>query len=99
MIERAASGDYEVKLLALDTGLDVSNFKSPRNGYDWGFSAEFTRTSEGARQWYKRVLQVPILNGYFYLPKPNDADRARVSNYAGAKYTYLTKGEFLKKFY
>jgi hypothetical protein len=99
MIDHAASGDYEIKLLASDTRLDVSNFKSPRNGYDWGFSAEFTRTDEGARQWYKRVLQVPLIGNCFFLPSPNDGDRVRVSTYAGAKYTYLTKEEFLKKFY
>jgi hypothetical protein len=99
MIERAASGDYEIKLLASDTRLDVSSFKSPKNGYDWSFSAEFTRTDEGARQWYKRVLQVPVIDSCFYLSTPNDADRARVAHYAGANYTYLTKEEFLKRFY
>jgi hypothetical protein len=99
MIEYAASGDYEFKLLALDTKLDVSNFKSPKNGYDWGFSAELTRTDEGARGWYKRVLQVPLIGNSFFLTLPTDTDRARVEHYAGAMYTYLTKEEFLKRFY
>jgi hypothetical protein len=97
VIEYAASGDYEFKLLALDTRLDVSNFKSPRNGYDWGFSAELTRTDEGSRGWYKRVLQVPVIGNCFFLTSPNDANRARVESYAGAKFT--TKEEFLRKFY
>jgi hypothetical protein len=99
MIEHAASGDYEFKPFAADTGMDISNFKSPRNGFDWGFSAEITRTNDGARWWYKRVLQVPLLGNCFYLPSPNDADRARVAHYSGQNYTCLTKEEFLKKFY
>ena len=98
MIERASSGDYEIKSLAADTKLDVSNFKSP-DGYDWAFIAEFNRTDVGLRRWYKRVLQVPLIGNCFYLPSPNDADRARVENYAGAKYTCLTKEEFRKRFY
>jgi hypothetical protein len=99
MIEHVASGDYDIKLLASDIRLDISNFKSPRNGYDWGFSAELTRTDEGARQWYKRVIQVPLIGNCFFLPSPNDADRARAAHYGGMNYTYLTKEEFLKKFY
>jgi hypothetical protein len=78
--------------------LDVSNFKDG-TGYEWAFIGEFTRTKDGIRSWYKRALQVPILDNCFFLSSPNDADRARVAHYAGANYTCLTREEFLKKFY
>jgi hypothetical protein len=99
MSEHAAANDYEIKWLATDISLDISNFKSLKNGYDWGFSAEFSRSERGLREWYKRSLQVPVIGNCFCLHKPNDADRTRVAHYPGVKYTYLTKEEFLKKFY
>ena len=75
MIERSASGDYDIKPLASDTMLDVSNFKDG-TGYEWALIGEFTRTKDGIRRWYKRALQVPVLDNCFFLPSPNDADRA-----------------------
>ena len=99
MVERSAAGAYEIKFLAGDAPLDVSNFKSKTNAYDWAFSSERTCTESGLRNWYKRALQVPLIGNCFFLPTPNDADRARVEHYAGATYAYLTKKEFLKKFY
>jgi hypothetical protein len=94
MSERSASGDYETTPLAADTMLDVSHFK--KNGYEYAFLAERILTKDGLRRWYKRVLQVPIVDNWFYLPVPNDADRRRLEK---AGFKYMEKDEFLKRFY
>jgi hypothetical protein len=99
MIAHAASGDYEIKLLATDAPLDVSNFKSPKNGFDWALCTELTRTKQGLRNWYKRVLQVPVIDHCFFLASPNRTDRARIEHYEGSHYNCLTRAEFLKRFY
>ena len=41
-----------------------------------GFDRGIPRTKDGIRRWYKRALQVPVLDNCFYLRSPNDADRA-----------------------
>ncbi len=46
MVERSAAGAYEIKFLAGDAPLDVSNFKSKTNAYDWAFSSERTAQAE-----------------------------------------------------
>ena len=97
MVDRSATGDYEVKTLAADTMLDVSNFKT-NGGYDLAFFMEAIQTSDGCRWWYKRAMQVPIINNCFYLRSPNDADRRRVQSYCKSA-EYLEKNVFLNKFY
>lgn len=72
---------------------------SASGDYDIKYLAsDATMTEDVLRTWYRRVLQVPIINGCFYLPTPNDADRARVAGYAGQNYTYLTESQFRQQF-
>jgi hypothetical protein len=102
--ERAASGDYQIKSLAADSMMDVSNFKvdardrAKADGFDLAFFMEQMQSENGRRLWYARALQVPMIGGCFCLTTPSEANRKRVESYCkGAK--YLEKDEFVKKFY
>ena len=100
MVDCVQSGeDYEIKLLSSDTPLDVSNFKSPKNGYDWAFNEEFSNSKNGLRRWYKRVLQVPLIDDCYCLPAPNGGDRPCPKASPQKKPSCMTRSEFLKKYY
>ncbi|NUQ63553.1 MAG: hypothetical protein HUU20_13845 [Pirellulales bacterium] len=88
---QAVSGEYEIHPVALDTRLDAKDFSIT-------FLLETTGVQSGLRTWYKRVMQVPLIGGYFYLALPDDAARKRVESYSSS-YHYLAKEEFIKRFY
>jgi hypothetical protein len=99
-IDAVKSDDYEVHLLASDTRLDVSNFNA-KNNYDFSFFAEGIYANENTKKnWYKRVIQVPMIeeDKFSYFMTNNDEERKRVESYA-SYYKYLSLDEFLNKFY
>ena len=90
---------YEINYIANDSRLDISNFLSI-NGYNYAFFSESIVANEDTlREWYKRVIQVPLIpdlnNNYYFFDYDN---RFKIEGYA-SNYKYLTEKEFLKRFY
>lgn len=82
---------YEIVPLANDTRLDVSNFKG-KDDRDYAFVCE--RLNAGPRQWYRRVMQVPFIDGTFF----DQENRQRIEDlYPSRK--YIDKAEFHRTFY
>jgi hypothetical protein len=96
MVDSAQSGNYQIKRLAGDTPLDVSNYKE--NGFDWAFEEEYTNTKTGLPRWYKRVLQVAVIDNLLYICPERAGERARFEK-PGKTSPVLDRAAFLKKFY
>ncbi|MBC8871692.1 MAG: hypothetical protein H8E44_19875 [Planctomycetes bacterium] len=88
---------YEINKLANDTRLDVSNFKGNDGKADYAFFCE--RMNAAVRQWYRRIVQVPMLHdaklGRCFF---DAANRQRIESY-NKSFKYLEKGEFRRTFY
>jgi len=88
---------YEIKPLANDTRLDVSNFKGKGGETDYAFFCE--RMNAAVRQWYRRVMQVPMLHdaklGRCFFDAVN---RQRIESYSKS-FKYMEKSEFRRTFY
>lgn len=93
------TANYEIKHLASDTTLDVSNFKN-KNGYEYAFYVERLHADERyLREWYERTIQIPLIHAdddilYFF----NNADRERIEDYSH-RYQYMNEDQFLSQFY
>ncbi len=84
--------EYEMVPIAADTTLDVSGFRSPDGTADYTFHAE--RLFGDARQWYRRIMEVPMIEGFHF----DEANRERIRGYSKS-YKYIDKDEFRKRFY
>ena len=88
---------YEINKLANDTRLDVSNFKGKDGKADYAFFCE--RMNAAVRQWYRRIVQVPMLHdaklGRCFF---DAANRQRIESY-NKSFKYLEKSEFRRTFY
>jgi len=88
---------YEFQFLAKDTRLDVSNFKGKDGKADYAFFCE--RMNAAVRQWYRRIVQVPMLHdaklGRCFF---DAANRQRIEGY-NKSFKYLEKSEFRRTFY
>ena len=83
---------YETVRMAADTTLDVSGFRSRDGTADYTFHAE--RIFGDASQWHRHILQVPMIDGYFF----DEANRAKIEGYS-AGFKYIDKDAFRRKFY
>lgn len=91
--------DYEINYLANNSNLDTFNFIDKRHKFDFAFLLEARFVNEDShRQWYKRVMQVPMIADGKYSYFFNSNDILRVQNYS-SYYKYMNKKEFLEKFY
>lgn len=99
-VDKVQNDDYEIKFLASDTKLDISNFKSSDKSYDFGFIAESITSNESSlRNWYKRIAQVPLIQDTdfeFYFP--DDQNRIKIEKFA-PNYKFIEKEKFLNQFY
>lgn len=88
---------YEAKSLANDIRLDVSNFKGDGGEPDYAFFSE--RYIAASRQWYRRIVQVPMLHeptvGRCFF---DAANRERIESYSKS-FKYMEKSEFRRTFY
>lgn len=91
---------YEIKYLADDVKVDVSNVSS-NDDFDYVFLTESVlMNEEQQREWYKRVIRVVMIqeeedgNFFFF----DERDPERVQSYS-KNYKYLNQEEFMKKFY
>lgn len=96
---KVASKDYDIRYLASDIRLDISNFAESLGSFDYALLSECRLANESTlKQWYKRVIQVPmILDGdsyYFF----DVADRARIICYS-KRYKYIDELQFMERFY
>jgi hypothetical protein len=99
LVKYTDTDDFNVKYLASDIKIDISNFIDHSSGYDYAFLSEFKLANEELlRDWYKRVLQVPLIQDGDYYYFFDEANRARITNYS-RKYRYINKLEFMRKFY
>jgi hypothetical protein len=99
LVKYIATGGYEVKYLASDIKLDVSNFIDHSTAYDYAFLSEFNLANEKLlRHWYRRVMQVPLIEDGDYYYFFDGANRTRIANYS-RKYIYVDEWEFMRKFY
>ena len=89
---------YEIHRISRDTMIDISGFES-KSGYDYGLWSEMLFSDEKhIREWYKRVVHVPLIryNGdYLFYDSDN---RDWVESYASS-YKYIDETEFMEKFY
>ena len=92
--------DYDIVYLSSDTKIDVSNFKSSDNNYDYAFVAESISSNEDTlRNWYNRVIQVPLIRDadlefYFF----DSQNQIKIENYA-PNYHFIEETKFLNDFY
>ena len=96
---QSAVSDYMINYLASNSNVDVANFVDGKTNYDYAFLMEARFANENSRkQWYKRVMQVPLIGdgkfNYFF----NDSDISRVMSYS-SYYKHMNKEQFLKQFY
>lgn len=97
-VESVKNDDYDIKFLASDTTLDISNFKSSSE-FDFAFFSEGITANENTlRNWYQHVIQVPLIKheGNFYYFDSENLER--ISKYS-KKYTYIEKSDFMELFY
>ena len=87
-----ADREYEVVSIAADTTLDVSGFRSRDGKADYTFHAE--RLFADSRGWYRRILEVPMIGGYFF----DEKNREKIEGYSKS-FKYMDKDTFRKKFY
>lgn len=97
--EHAANENYEINYIASNSNVDFANFIDNETNYDYAFLLEARFANDYSRkQWYKRVMQVPmVVDGkynYFF----NDTNISRVQSYSNY-YKHLNKKQFLEKFY
>lgn len=99
-VEHVKSNDFEIIYLASDTKLDVSDFKSSENNFDYAFIAESIVSNEDTlRNWYKRIAQVGLIQGQdldFYFS--DSQNQVKIENFA-PNYHYMDKTNFLNDFY
>ena len=99
-VDHVKNNDYDIVFLASDTKLDVSNFKSGDNDYDYAFVAEsITSNEDTLRNWYERIIQVPLIQGedlefYFFDSK----NQIKIENFA-PNYHFIEETKFLNDFY
>ena len=91
--------DYEIIFLADDVKVDVSNVSS-KDDYDYVFLSESVlMNEEQQRKWYKRVIQIPMIQDddskYSFF---DERDPKRVESYSH-NYKYMNKEDFMKRFY
>jgi hypothetical protein len=97
--EHVTLDDYKLERLANDAALDVSNFIDRKSGYDYAFIMERTLADEQSiREWYKRMSQVPLIQGgkFYYFFDANN--RSRIEGYSES-FRYVDKREFMDRFY
>ena len=97
--EYSKNGNYEINYIVSNANLDVVNFLDHKTNYDYTFLLEARFANEYSRkQWYKRVMQVPLIGdgkyNYFY----DESNISRVESYS-SYYKYMSKKQFLEKFY
>jgi len=92
--------DYEIVYISSDTKVDISNFKSSDNNYDYAFVAESISSNEDTlRNWYNRVIQVPLIQNEdleFYFS--DSQNQIKIENYA-PNYHFIEETKFLNEFY
>ena len=87
-----ADQEYEIVPLADDATFDVSNFRADNGAWDCAFLVE--RYTADIRSWYRRAVQVPMIEGRFF----DRANRQRIESYSKS-YKYMDKREFQQTFY
>ncbi len=94
------NNDYDIRYLASDTKIDISNFKSDENNYDYAFVVESISSNEDTlRNWYERIIQVPLIQGedlefYFF----DSQNQIKIENFA-PNYHFIEKTKFMNDFY
>lgn len=97
LVDAVPSDDYEIISLNQGPNLDLSGFIE--DGFNYSMISETLYADESQlRKWYKRVLQVPLIetnNGYaFFSP---ESSRKRIEQYNGM--FYMDRDEWMKTFY
>ncbi len=93
--DHVKDNSYKIDLIATDSIVDVSGFKS-KKGYDYVFMSEQVALETSV--WYKRMIQVVMVQdstGIWFFDKEN---RSRIESYSSS-YRYMEKSEFIEKFY
>jgi|CXWL01.1.fsa_nt_gi hypothetical protein len=97
--EQSLNLDYEINYISSNSNLDVANFIDNKTNYDYAFLIEARFVNkESSKQWYKRVMQVPLIGDDKYNYFFNDANISRIEKYS-SYYKYMHKKQFLEKFY
>jgi len=87
------NGTLQLKLIAKDIHTDISGYKT-KEGYSYNFHMEFLQSETQLLEWYKRVMDVVIIENYFY--DYRDIERIKGID---STYEYLDVDSFHKRFY
>lgn len=97
--EQSSNLDYKINYIASNPNLDIANFIDNKTNYDYAFLIEARFVNkESSKQWYKRVMQVPLIGDDKYNYFFNDTNITRVEKYS-SYYKHMDKKQFLEKFY
>lgn len=87
---------YEIVPFSQNAKSDISNFKSRKTNYDYAFFVE--KINANLKEWYKRVMQVPLINhegkNYFF----DKANKTRIETYSSS-YFFMNEEDFMIFFY
>jgi len=89
---------YKIVKIANDIALDISNFET-KQGYNYALLFDHVYgNEESLREWYKRVIQVPMIKenekSYFF----DNKNKEKILEYSNS-YSYISEQDFFKKFY
>lgn len=101
LIKYAQKKDYRLNFIANDTRLDIANYYvmlKNNNRYSFAFLAEWIDAD--LKLWYKRVVQVGIINTpkKAYFTTDNETVKRYVTKYY-PWFTYMPKKRFINIFY
>ena len=97
--EQSSNLDYEINYITNNSNLNIANFIDNKTNYDYAFLIEARFANNNSiKQWYKRVMQIPLIGDDKYNYFFNDTNISRVEKYS-SYYKYMSKKQFLEKFY
>ena len=91
--------NYEIKYLAPQSNIAISNFIDSKSNFDFNFILETKLLTEKLRRkWYKRVIQVLLITDGDYNYFFDETNRNHVEKYS-SYYKFLKQDDFMEKFY
>ena len=98
-LENLKDDNYEIKYLAPQSNMAISNFIDSKSNFDFNFILETKLLTEKLRRkWYKRVIQVPLITDGDYNYFFDETNRNHVEKYS-SYYKFLKQDDFMEKFY
>lgn len=97
----ANNQEYQIEEISKDTRLAVNSFKD-KNGYSYEFYSEsIIATKNSLKKWYRRVLQVPMINkgDHYFFHDYDSISKKKILTYSANYKPVDSCTQFLEMFY